>query len=109
MARDQVSPGSTRRYRVCRIDPGTIASREVPCSKLDFDNLRRQIAHRDTQVFKDEGKWFRLVNNPCTHLQADGRCGIYPDMEGNATRPPRRPAHVRAASPPVDGGLLAVH
>ncbi|OIP63301.1 MAG: hypothetical protein AUK30_08820 [Nitrospirae bacterium CG2_30_70_394] len=30
-------------------------------------------------------------------------------MEGDATRPPRHPAHVRVASPPVDGGLLARH
>jgi hypothetical protein len=52
-----------------------------PRSMADFDYLLWQISHRDVQVYKDEDGWFLLVNNPCSHLLADGRCGIY------ATRP----------------------
>lgn len=47
----------------------------------DFDLLLWQISHINTQIYKDSDGWFLLVNNPCVHLQADGRCGIY------ATRP----------------------
>lgn len=49
---------------------------DTPRSMEDFDRLLWQISHRDIQVFKDDG-WYLLVNNPCLHLQADGRCGIY--------------------------------
>ena len=50
---------------------------DTPRSKSDFDFLLWQIAHRDVQVYKDKGAWYLLINNPCTHLQVDGRCGIY--------------------------------
>ena len=57
----------------------TYISQEIdtPRSKADFDFLLWQLSHRDVQLYKDEGSWYLLVNNPCTHLQADGRCGIY--------------------------------
>ena len=54
---------------------------DTPRSMADFDLLLWQISHFNTQVYKDEDGWFLLVNNRCTHLQPDGRCGIY------ATRP----------------------
>lgn len=50
---------------------------ETPRSMADFDLLLWQLAHRDTQAYKDEDGWFLLVNNPCRHLQPGGRCGIY--------------------------------
>lgn len=50
---------------------------DAPRSMEDFDLLLWQISHRSTQIYKDEDGWFLLVNNPCTHLQIDGRCGIY--------------------------------
>ncbi len=43
----------------------------------EFDYLLWQVSHRNIQVYKDEDGWFLLVNNPCVHLQPDGRCGIY--------------------------------
>lgn len=49
----------------------------APRSIHDFDLLLWQISHINTQIYKDSQGWFLLVNNPCTHLQADGRCGIY--------------------------------
>ena len=50
---------------------------DTPRKKSDFEHLLWQISHRNTQIYKDEDGWFLLVNNPCTHLQPDGRCGIY--------------------------------
>lgn len=50
---------------------------KTPRSMEDFDLLLWQLSHRDTQAYKDEDGWFLLVNNPCRHLLADGRCNIY--------------------------------
>ena len=36
-----------------------------------------QVAHENTQIYKDDEGWFLLVNNRCTFLMDDGRCGIY--------------------------------
>lgn len=43
----------------------------------DFDLLLWQISHENVHIFKDEEGWFLLILNQCTHLQKDGRCGIY--------------------------------
>ncbi len=50
---------------------------DTPRSKADFDHLLWQIAHQDTQIYKDEDGWYLLVHRPCTHLDGQGRCGIY--------------------------------
>jgi Fe-S-cluster containining protein len=50
---------------------------DTPRSIEDFDLLLWQVSHADTQVYKDSDGWFLLVNNRCTHLHPDGRCGIY--------------------------------
>ena len=50
---------------------------ETPRSKYDFDHLLWQLSHRNVQAYKDEDGWFLLIDNPCTHLQPGGRCGIY--------------------------------
>ncbi|MBN4080312.1 YkgJ family cysteine cluster protein [Beggiatoa alba] len=50
---------------------------DTPRTKNDFDHLLWQIAHMGIQVYKDAGRWFLLVNNPCQFLENDGRCGIY--------------------------------
>ncbi len=52
---------------------------DTPRSIEDFDQLLWQLAHRNIQAYKDEDGWFLLINNACTQLQADGRCGIYDD------------------------------
>ena len=51
----------------------------TPRSMHDFDHLLWQLSHRDIQAYKDEDGWYLLINNSCTHLQKDGRCGIYDD------------------------------
>ena len=50
---------------------------DTPRSMEAFDFLAWQLSHRDVQLYKDEDGWFLLINNPCTHLLKDGRCGIY--------------------------------
>jgi Fe-S-cluster containining protein len=52
---------------------------ETPRSMHDFDHLLWQLSHRDIQAYKDEDGWYLLINNSCTHLLGDGRCGIYED------------------------------
>ena len=49
----------------------------TPRSIEDFDTLLWQVAHENVQVYKEESGWYLLVNNRCTFLQPDGRCGIY--------------------------------
>jgi Fe-S-cluster containining protein len=49
----------------------------TPRSMESFDHLLWQLSHRDVQLYKDDEGWFLLINNPCMHLQPDGRCGIY--------------------------------
>lgn len=50
---------------------------DAPRSMEAFDFLLWQLSHREVQLYKDEDGWFLIVNNPCMHLQSDGRCGIY--------------------------------
>ena len=50
---------------------------QTPRTKKDFDHLLWQLAHGNTQLYKDDEGWFLLVNNKCNFLQDDGRCGIY--------------------------------
>ncbi|MFA7094961.1 MAG: YkgJ family cysteine cluster protein [Gammaproteobacteria bacterium] len=49
----------------------------TPRSKYDFEHLLWQVSHENVQVYKDEGKWYLIVNSRCTHLLPDGRCRIY--------------------------------
>ena len=49
----------------------------TPRSKADFELLLWQVSHRNIRVYQDEDGWFLLIDNPCEHLQPDGRCGIY--------------------------------
>ncbi len=48
-----------------------------PRSIEDFDHLLWQVSHANVEVYKDEDGWFLLINNKCTKLLPDGRCGIY--------------------------------
>lgn len=50
---------------------------DTPRSMEDYDLLLWQLAHHNTQAFRDEDGWFLLVNNRCSHLLDGGRCGIY--------------------------------
>ncbi len=49
----------------------------TPKAKSDFDHLLWQVSHEHISIYKDEDGWFLLVEGKCTHLQADGACGIY--------------------------------
>jgi Fe-S-cluster containining protein len=52
---------------------------DVPRSKYDFEILLWQVSHRKVGVYKDEDGWFVMFDAPCSHLEMDGRCGIYED------------------------------
>ncbi len=50
---------------------------DKPSSMKDFDLLLWQVSHKNVHLFKDDEGWFLLILSSCTHLQDDGRCGIY--------------------------------
>ena len=50
---------------------------DSPRSMADFDTLLWQLSHESTQLYKEDGDWYLLINNRCMHIQKDGRCGIY--------------------------------
>jgi len=49
----------------------------APRSKYDFEHLLWQVSHEGVKAYKDRDGWFLLVEARCSHLQADGLCGIY--------------------------------
>ena len=36
-----------------------------------------QVSHKSVSFYKDEDHWYMMISSPCTHIQKDGRCGIY--------------------------------
>ena len=56
---------------------------DAPKTRDEFDTIRWYMMHGRgaINVFVDDGQWYLVVQNPCDHLQSDGRCGTY------ATRP----------------------
>ena len=52
---------------------------DTPRSKYDFEILLWQVSHKGVGAYKDEDGWFIMYEAPCTHLEMDGRCGIYED------------------------------
>lgn len=48
-----------------------------PTTWKEFDQMRWFLLHERAAVFVEKGDWYVLVYNPCQHLQADNRCGIY--------------------------------
>ena len=54
---------------------------DTPRSIADFDYLLWQVSHAGIAAFRDADGWYLQVDASCSHLAADGRCGIY------ATRP----------------------
>ena len=49
----------------------------TPRTKIDFDYLLWQVSHEGVEVYKEVDGWFLLINGRCSHIQLDGRCGIY--------------------------------
>lgn len=49
----------------------------APRSKADFDHLLWQVSHEGVSIYKDSDGWFLLIEARCSHLLADGGCGIY--------------------------------
>lgn len=67
----------------CARCPGSICCTYVtqhipaPRSKKDFEHLLWQVSHDNIKAYKDEEGWTLLIEARCSHLQIDGRCGIY--------------------------------
>ena len=51
---------------------------DEPESMEDYDDLLWIIAHRDTEIYVDEGRWFVMVRNPCRFYDPVKGCLIYP-------------------------------
>lgn len=49
----------------------------APKSKSDFQHLLWQVSHDNVEIYKDDDGWTLMLKTMCSHLQADGRCGIY--------------------------------
>ncbi len=49
----------------------------APRSKYDFEHLLWQVSHEGVEAYKDTDGWYLMFRSRCSHLQADGRCGIY--------------------------------
>ena len=49
----------------------------APKSKEDYEHMLWQVSHEGIEVYKDDEGWWMMVSARCTHLQADGACGIY--------------------------------
>ncbi|MCP4494135.1 MAG: YkgJ family cysteine cluster protein [Gammaproteobacteria bacterium] len=52
---------------------------DTPRSKYDFEILLWQVSHKGVGAYKDDDGWFVMFEGHCTHLEMDGRCGIYED------------------------------
>ncbi len=50
---------------------------DTPRSKAEFDFLLWQISHQKVHIYQDDDGWFLMFLSECTHIQDDGRCGIY--------------------------------
>ena len=50
---------------------------DTPRSKYDYEHLLWQVSHPGVSVYKDADGWTLMFATTCTHLRADGRCGIY--------------------------------
>jgi len=52
---------------------------DEPEDEEDFDNIRWYLLHEKVAVYLAEGCWHLLILNPCTALDALGRCARYQD------------------------------
>ena len=50
---------------------------DEPDSDKEYEKVRWYLAHENTWVFVDEGKWYLLVNNKCRYLGQDLLCTVY--------------------------------
>jgi Fe-S-cluster containining protein len=51
---------------------------DEPESKKDYDDMLWLIAHRDVEIYMDEGRWYVMVQNPCRFYDPRKGCLIYP-------------------------------
>ena len=51
---------------------------EKPTRKVDIDEVRWFLAHKNVEVFIEDGDWYVQVYTDCEHLTPENRCAIYP-------------------------------
>lgn len=49
----------------------------IPRSKAEFNHLLWQVSHDNVELYQDSDGWTLLFKTMCSHLELDGRCGIY--------------------------------
>jgi len=50
---------------------------DAPRKAADWDHLRWLVSHRNTSVYLEDDVWYMFVQEPCEHLDANGRCRVY--------------------------------
>jgi len=50
---------------------------ETPDTKGEFDDIRWYLAHRNVEVFVEDGDWYILFKTRCKYLTQDNLCKIY--------------------------------
>jgi uncharacterized protein len=78
--REDLAPGEV----LCQFCPGKCCRYlalviETPTERSDYEYMRWYLLHHQAAVFTEDGHWYLLVYNPCKHLTAENRCGIYDD------------------------------
>lgn len=51
---------------------------DEPENAKDYDDLLWIIAHRDTEIYATDDRWYLLVHSPCRFYDPEKRCLIYP-------------------------------
>ncbi|RKZ05445.1 YkgJ family cysteine cluster protein [bacterium] len=51
---------------------------DEPESTEDYDDMLWIIAHKDTEIYVNEGRWFVMVRNSCRFYDPEKGCLIYP-------------------------------
>jgi len=66
--------------RVCRGRCCTYVVVQIPRprSKVELDEVRWWLAHRNVEVYIADRQWHVQFYTPCRHLTGGGRCRIYP-------------------------------
>jgi Fe-S-cluster containining protein len=50
---------------------------DKPESKEDFEDIRWYVAHKNVNIFVEDGDWYIEFLTPCEHLNKDNKCEVY--------------------------------
>lgn len=49
----------------------------APRARLDYNNYGWYLAHENTAIYIDSGKWYLAIFNKCRYLGDNNRCNVY--------------------------------